>query len=261
MQTLHLRLGDSVELLKELEDGSLGAAVLDPPYGLEFMGKGWDAPWKYGMSEHGFTDGADRRPAPTFSSNRNPTCQACGLRQRTWKGGPEACDCDDPAFDDTDHSLSDRQKFQTWCRLWLDEIFRLLPPGGVIKVFGGTRMFHRMAQAMQNAGFEGIGLEAWVYGSGFPKSLNLSKAIDKHAGVKPVASVPASGVGMMNPAVGTGGRAPQREDGGWNETKVRHIMPPTQTEDAKRFEGWGTALKPAWEPFIVGYKPTDTEAE
>jgi len=128
------------------------------------MGKEWDAPWKYGMSEHGFSDGADRRPAPSFTSSRNPTCQACGLRQRTWAGGPEACSCDEPDFDATIHNITDRQKFQAWCHVWLTEVHRVLPSGGVVKIFGGTRMFHRMAQAMAEAGFVDIGLEAWCFG-------------------------------------------------------------------------------------------------
>jgi len=146
------------------------------------MGKNWDAPWKYTIAEHGFTDGGDRLPAPSFTSNRNPTCQACGLRQRTWEGGPGKCECDEPEFDSVQDVISDRQKFQAWCRTWLTECFRVLRPGGVIKTFGATRMMHRMAAALEEVGFvlvPGEDLAAWCYGSGFPKSLNVSKNIDK----------------------------------------------------------------------------------
>jgi site-specific DNA-methyltransferase (adenine-specific) len=80
-----------------------------------------------------------------------------------------------------------------------------------------------------------------MYGSGFPKSLNISKAIDKAAGVKPIGIKPAS-LGMAN--------NPQ-----WNELKNQLIMPETTTDDAKQWEGWGTALKPACEFFTLARKP------
>ena len=121
--------------------------------------------WKYPIAEHGFSDGGERLPAPSFTSSRNPTCQTCGLRQRTWEGGPERCACEDPGFD-TD-TVSDRQKFQEWCVTWLTECYRVLRPGGVAKIFGATRMMHRLAAAMEEAGFvlnSEHSIEAWSYG-------------------------------------------------------------------------------------------------
>ena len=129
------------------------------------MGKDWDAPWKYAFTAPGFTDGGNRKPAPGFTSSRNPTCQACGFRQRTWKGGPDKCECLEPDFDYPEST--DRQKFQEWCVLWLRECYRVLKPGGVVKIFGATRMFHRMAAAMEDAGFVLMpehSLEGWGYG-------------------------------------------------------------------------------------------------
>ena len=159
-QTIHFRHGDSLKILKELPDNSVGCFILDPPYGIEFMGKAWDAPWKVieGSSELGFS-----------------------------------------------------RSFQVWCGIWLTECLRTLVPGGKIKIFGATRMFHRLAQAMEDVGFTldpEKSLEAWAYGSGFPKSLNLTKAFTKA----------------------------------------------DKLQEAAQFEGYGTALKPAWEPFLVGSK-------
>lgn len=94
------------------------------------------------------------------------------------------------------------------------EALRILKPGGHLLSFGGSRTYHRMACAIEDAGFEIRDQIMWVYGSGFPKSLNVSKAIHKTAGV---------------------------------ERKA--------ISEAKQWEGWGTALKPAHEPIVVARKP------
>ena len=109
---VRLLLGDCMERMAAMAENSVGVVVCDPPYGLEFMGKDWDAPWKYTINSHGFTDGADRIAAPSFTSSRNPTCQKCGKRKRTWDGGPPACACEAPEFDDMAHRISDMQAFQ-----------------------------------------------------------------------------------------------------------------------------------------------------
>lgn len=218
------------------------------------MGKDWDAPWKYSIVEHGFTDGGNRLPAPTFTSSRNPTCQNCGRRQRTWKGGSGKCECEAPEFD-SEIEVSDRRKFQAWCVTWLQECFRVLRPGGMIKVFGATRMMHRMAAAMEEAGFilqPRHSLEGWSYGSGFPKSLNLGKAIE--------AKILLGGSGSLQLRL-RNGHAPGRvgTNMGGHRSGTTHLAddPPAQglqTEQGMQFGGFGTALKPAWEPFLVGLK-------
>ena len=217
------------------------------------MNKEWDAPWKYGFSSHGFTDGADRVAAPSFSSSRNPTCQGCGKRKRTWKDGPPACACETPRFDDVDQRILDMQQYQEWCVAWLMDVLRVLEVGGVVKSFGGTRVFHRLAAAMQVVGFQDIHFEAWAYGSGFPKSLNVSRAIDKMQGAKRgTKKVPYSGNALLR----SGGQNTRP----WMEEALKvgyHELPDDTpiTVDAKLWDGWGTALKPAWEPILVGTKP------
>lgn len=136
--------GDAREQLRELEPESIDAIVTDPPYGLAFMGKRWDA---------------------------------------------------------------DVPPVEVWA-----ECLRVLKPGGHLLAFAGTRTHHRMTSRIADAGFEIRDMIAWVYGSGFPKSLDVSKAIDKAGG---------------------------------------------NTDAARRWQGWGTALKPAMEPITVARKPLD----
>ena len=127
--------------------------------------------------------------------------------------------------------------------LW-SEVWRVLKPGGHLLAFGGTRTWHRLAVAIEDAGFEVRDSMAWMYGSGFPKSLDVSKAIDKAAGVE-FSESPASGVGFMN--------AEGRD--GYNVTKNQLTRTGESTDAAKQWQGWGTALKPAFEPIVVARKP------
>lgn len=158
--------GDCLDVLRALPDGCADAVVTDPPYGLEFMGKEWDSPWKFGISETGYAD-AKRLPRPSFASSRNPICRGCGRRQRTWDGGPPPCGCESPAYDQT--AAGDMGRFQEWCYEWAAAALRALKPGGYAIVFGGTRTYHRLTCAVEDAGFEVRDCLMWLYGSGFPK--------------------------------------------------------------------------------------------
>lgn len=126
--------------------------------------------------------------------------------------------------------------------LWA-EVLRVLKPGGHLLSFSGTRTYHRMAVNIEGAGFEIRDMIAWVYGSGFPKSLDVSKAIDKMAGVEFTAK-PATGCGFMKP-----------DSNDWHVTKNQLTKTGESTDEAKRWQGWGTALKPALEPVCVARKP------
>lgn len=125
------------------------------------------------------------------------------------------------------------------------ECFRVLKPGGHLLAFAGTRTQHRMAVRIEDAGFEIRDMIAWVYGSGFPKSLDVSKAIDKAAGVE------REVVGLKD----NKGRV--KADGwGMSESEGDPITVPA-TDAAKQWQGWGTALKPAMEPITVARKPIE----
>ena len=124
------------------------------------------------------------------------------------------------------------------------EAFRVLKPGGHILAFGGTRTWHRLAVAVEDAGFEIRDSIAWLYGSGFPKSLDVSKAIDKAAG----AERPLTRIGSVQ----RGGLG-EDWDTGSSDSRPRYDAP--ATDAAREWQGWGTALKPAFEPIVVGRKP------
>ena len=192
LQTIDLRHGDCVEVMKELSEGSVEAFVCDPPYGLKFMGK---------------------------------------------------------EFDD----LGEGEAQRLWHKDWLKQAYRVLKPGGIIKAFGGTRTLHHLAAAMGDVGFQNISLEAWAYGSGFPKSLNIGKALDKAAGahrevVGRRTGRSASPISNMRGGNYGGGNAV-------NASVDASAITAPKTDEAKQWDGWGTALKPAWEPVVVGYKP------
>lgn len=127
------------------------------------------------------------------------------------------------------------------------EVLRLLKPGGMLLAFGGSRTYHRLACAIEDAGFEIRDCLAYMYGTGFPKSLDISKAIDKAAGAER-----AEGGREW-----TGGKRAAGILGDNLGTQTRTIFDVPATEAAKVWDGYGTALKPAWEPVIVAMKPLD----
>jgi site-specific DNA-methyltransferase (adenine-specific) len=132
--------------------------------------------------------------------------------------------------------------------LW-QEVMRVLKPGGHLLAFSGSRTYHRMAVAIEDAGFEIRDQIMWIYGSGFPKSHDVSKGIDKQAGVERE----ILGIARMQPDIrGNNYAQGQREYGG--DTVPQFITAPA-TAEAKQWQGWGTALKPAHEPIVVARKP------
>jgi site-specific DNA-methyltransferase (adenine-specific) len=124
------------------------------------------------------------------------------------------------------------------------EALRVLKPGAHLIAFSGSRTYHRMAVAIEDAGFEIRDQIMWVYGSGFPKSMDISKAIDKTAGAE-------RKIIGKNP----NDRA-QNSDIDFNGKGNGFITVPA-TEAAKQWEGWGTALKPAHEPMVLARKPLE----
>lgn len=151
----------------------------------------------------------------------------------------------------------DNARFGAWCLLWATECLRVLKPGGHLLAFGGSRTWHRLASAVEDAGFELRDSIAWLYGSGFPKSLDVSKAIDKAAGAtrEVVGTKKSGGASALNGNHSDPGPTADqwRESGGFGPG-VAPITAPA-TEAAQQWQGWGTALKPAFEPIVVGRKP------
>ena len=142
--------------------------------------------------------------------------------------------------------------FELWCAKWAAECLRILKPGGHLLAFGGTRTWHRLAAGIEDAGFEIRDSLAWLYGSGFPKSLDVSKAIDKAAGATREVVSEGKPVKRMIPG------ADQNRTGSWIKDSGREFVPTETapaTDAAREWEGWGTALKPAFEPVVVARKP------
>lgn len=166
-------------------------------------------------------------------------------------------------FDD----LGDGAQQREWHKKWLEQAFRVLKKGGVIKAFSGSRTYHHLAKAMHDVGFRELRVEAWVYGSGFPKSLNISKQFDKQAGVEGEIIGYTKGVGgeNLNDIVNDsdeirdtsedGGKGVGAYGTGAKQVSIDLPIREFVTEEAKTWKGWGTALKPAFEPIVIAYKP------
>lgn len=190
----------------------LDACVCDPPYHLTSIVKRFGAA-NAAPAQYG-KDGAYKRASTGFMG-------------KAW---------------DTDIAF----QVETW-RL----VYNALKPGAHLVAFGGTRTFHRMACAIEDAGFEIRDTLCWLYGSGFPKSHDVSKQIDKMAGAEREVIGPGTRHNSKRCAVAHGDT--ERLAGG-----VPDITAPA-TPEAAAWAGWGTALKPAYEPILVYAKPLTVE--
>jgi site-specific DNA-methyltransferase (adenine-specific) len=234
---VRLYVGDCVEVMREMDAESVDAVVCDPPYGLEFMGKDWDAPWKDTRTDkRGVIDPA-AWGGQQDGNGGNPYSRARIRTAAAHYGGNPA---------------SVNAAFAAWCETWAREALRVLKPGGHLLAFGGTRTFHRLTCGIEDAGFEIRDCLSWLYASGFPKSLDVSKAIDKAAGaereVVGVRSYPTQPNGRSGLHQGY---APDQMSG----AEVNNLVTAPATDAAREWQGWGTALKPAWEPCVVARKP------
>jgi site-specific DNA-methyltransferase (adenine-specific) len=266
--------GDCRTVLAELPEASVDSVVCDPPYHLTSIVK------RFG--------GENAAPAKIGKTGAYARASA-GFMGKQWDGG-------DIAF-----------RVETWA-----EVFRVLTPGGHLIAFGGTRTYHRMVCAIEDAGFEIRDQIGWAYGSGFPKSHDVSKSIDRAGGLSPhEQSVllrlrrEAAGLSREQVAEMVGCTPASVRD--WEEGRARAkgrsfewIIPSDEyrgrladalgysaderimvgvavdrrgdgtiysighsgelrnggaTEAAKQWQGWGTALKPAWEPIVLARKP------
>ena len=146
--------GDLFDVLPTLEAQSIDACVTDPPYGLGFMGKEWDT-FKPGVTERNVV-------ANTEIDSDNPNLKNRKRRPAT-----------SPSNVEYDRSLHGQRAFQDWTERWAREVFRVLKPGAHLLVCGAPRSYHRMASGLEDAGFEIRDCLSFLFGQGFPKSLNF----------------------------------------------------------------------------------------
>ena len=223
--------GDCREVMAKLDAESVDSIVCDPPYGLSFMGKEWDS----------FKEG-------DIAMRRNPQMDAVNTGASRQGGRQRAC------ADYQKRQARDMLAFQEAMNAVFLEALRVAKPGAHLLAFGGTRTYHRLACAIEDAGWEIRDCVMWVYGSGFPKSHDVSKAIDKAAGAE--REVVGSKLGQPGYSL-TDGKGGLYGGGfganGTGDGECRITAP--ATDAARQWSGWGTALKPAWEPIIVARKP------
>ncbi|KKN10322.1 hypothetical protein LCGC14_1037600 [marine sediment metagenome] len=256
---------DCMEAMGQMSDNSIDSIVTDPPYGLEFMGKEWDAPWK-GKAGKSFNESCAGKlggfkKLPNYTRGNNVKCLNCDK----WRFSSNPCNCDNPKFPNTRHLAM--IEYQKWFSPICKEMLRVLKPGGILLCFGGTRTTHRITCAIEDAGFEIRDMIAWVYGSGFPKSHNISKSIDKMKGKTPIPVMVKEITDadlfnkrsekkmVMKKTSGIGsGKTFAFTDGNNKADKEIDITTPA-TPEAEQWDGWGTSLKPALEPITVARKP------
>lgn len=156
----------------------------------------------------------------------------------------------DKDFDDLGEG---RQQIE-WHTLWLEEAYRVLRSGGIIRAFCGTRTIHYLLAAMVECGFEILGLDTWHYVNGFPKSLDISKDFDRQEGHKKKREIVGWTTATPKGVVAAENRV--GASAGFCEGVSKNI-PITKPygDNAKKWKGWHTALKPAFEPIAVGMKP------
>lgn len=215
--------GDALVIMADMPADSVDAIVTDPPYGLGFMGKEWDGPG--GMLGQ-LATGKEKRAAFAYGGSHS-------------RG----------------YADNDNAQYGEWSKLWAVEALRVLKPGGHLLAFGGTRTWHRLAVAVEDAGFELRDSIAWLYGSGFPKSLDVSKAIDKAAGAERGSSRTTDLMvkGRLSQGSTRGGRSAGHMGNVVERGPSLETAP--ATPEAEQWSGWGTALKPGHEPIIVARKP------
>jgi len=201
MKTNVILQGDCIEELKKLPDNSVDAIITDPPYDLVSINKRF---------------GKEGSAPAQYGKDGSFSRLSGGFMGKQWDGTGIAFKPD----------------------VWI-ECLRVLKYGGYLLSFGGTRTYHRMTCGIEDAGFEIRDCIMWIYGSGFPKSLNIGKKIDEIQGNE------REDIGAD----------PNSRDGGGNIQIIQKNKEQRLSKGSSEWEGWGTALKPAVEPIVVARKP------
>lgn len=209
-----LYIGDALSILPVLPGASVDAVVTDPPYAIRRLPKAvleQRAERAENCRDESCSTGAVCQPCARLDlASKYADAPMLGQQSQNWH---------ESETHSRGYADNDPQQFGAWCGLWLAECLRVLKPGGHLVAFGGTRTWHRLATAAEDAGFEIRDSLAWLYSSGMPKSQDVARALHKSAGP---AAVPSD--------VGT---------------------------EVAQWTGWGTTLKPAFEPIVLGRKPLD----
>jgi DNA modification methylase len=213
--------GDCLETLLSLPDNSIDSVVCDPPYHLQSIVKRFSSP-DAAESKFG-TDGAYRRMSKGFMG-------------QTWDGGQIAFDT----------------------AVWL-QCYRVLKPGGHLIAFGGTRTIHRITCAIEDSGFDIRDQISWIQFQGFPKSLDISKQIDKMAGAEREVigskTIDMRGRHSFSPKLQRDYEYRSNWVNGNIECNRKVEITKPATPEAQKWDGWGTALKPSYEPAVLARKP------
>ncbi len=288
IKTNQILQGDCIEEMKKLPENSIDAIITDPPYGLEFMGKEWDK-FKEGKNIAGGTTGKDT----PFGRSK-------------------------PLNSVYQYTNEQKLTMQYFFEEWATQCLRVLKPGGFLLSLGGTRTYHRLVCGIEDAGFEIRDTIMWLYGSGFPKSLNIGKQMEKlqNADYEMVSKLILTGgksdgeiakyckvssalvrfwrlnersirrnewiklaellkiepkdyfIDAERDITGKDGRGELKEDMFFTQDNKKafesgksigygkwDLKDKPATPEAKEWEGWGTALKPACEPIVVARKP------
>lgn len=215
-----------IERMRKMPENFVHTVITDPPYGINFMGKAWDAFGRPSAVQEG--EGAR---LPSLPKKRG----AAASTTRTQRSNAA---------------------FEAFMREVFAEALRVTKPGGYLLAFGGPRTFHRLACAIEDAGWVLCDVKMWIYGSGFPKSYNVSKGLDKHLGAtrKVTGTQKLRGTARIKGGQGSASAGRAAEMYATHEIRAWLELTEAKTLIAKRFEGYGTALKPAYEPIIMAMK-------
>jgi len=245
---------DCIEKLKSLDENSVGACVTDPPYflsdentfesrdlldnsyteGKGFMGRDWDG----GTVEVVKTDSTPilnvSKPVKWIKVNGH-FIEPENILQL--KNGEH----EKPVY------KRKLNVYYEFCKLWGQELLRVLKPGAYVAAFSGTRTYHSMTQALEDVGLKIKDSIHWMYGNGFPKSMNISLRIDRHKGLEReyIAENPW-GPGQK-----------EKTTYAQNGRTSRSPITKPNSKEAQKYDGYGTALKPAHEPIVVAMKPVE----